>query len=166
MTQNLLKTLYLGKELSEDELQDIPNYRAELHFHVMYKNAQFGAISGLLVFGPMLRLYLGPRTIISIAQSSLKASKIGMGILIPASPIMTEAAIRNSTEERIFDRSYRIRSNQGQMRTDRYATYGGVLGGAVTSLLGYKLVPGLISGLVAGTLTAGLIVNPKERNKK
>ena len=27
MTQNLLKTLYLGKELSEDELQDIPNYR-------------------------------------------------------------------------------------------------------------------------------------------
>ena len=52
------------------------------------------------------------------------------------------------------------------MRTDRYATYGGVLGGAVTSLLGYKLVPGLISGLVAGTLTAGLIANPKERNKK
>ena len=29
MTQNLLKTLYLGKELSEDELQDIPNYRGK-----------------------------------------------------------------------------------------------------------------------------------------
>ena len=52
------------------------------------------------------------------------------------------------------------------MRTDRYATYGSLLGGAVTSLFGYKLIPGLISGLVAGTLTAGLIVNPKEANKK
>ena len=35
-----------------------------------------------------------------------------MGILIPAAPIMTEAAIRKSTEERIYDRSYRIRNNQ------------------------------------------------------
>ena len=52
------------------------------------------------------------------------------------------------------------------MRTDRYATYGSVVGGAITALLGYKLFPGLISGLVVGTLTAGLIVNPKERNKK
>ena len=29
MTQNLLKTLYLGKTLTEDELQDIPNYRGK-----------------------------------------------------------------------------------------------------------------------------------------
>ena len=29
MTQNLLKTLYLGQELTEDELQDIPNYRGK-----------------------------------------------------------------------------------------------------------------------------------------
>ena len=39
---NLLffKNLYLGQELSEDEFKDIPNPRAELHFHVMYKNLQ------------------------------------------------------------------------------------------------------------------------------
>ena len=52
------------------------------------------------------------------------------------------------------------------MRTDRYATYGSILGSGVSSLLGYKMVPGLILGLVAGTFTAGLIVNPKERNNE
>ena len=52
------------------------------------------------------------------------------------------------------------------MRTDRYATYGSIIGGSVTGLLGYKLVPGLILGLVTGTLTAGLIINPKERTKE
>ena len=40
MTANLLKTLYLDKTLSDDELKDIPFYRQELHFHVMYKGAE------------------------------------------------------------------------------------------------------------------------------
>ena len=52
------------------------------------------------------------------------------------------------------------------MRTDRYATYGSVIGGGLSSVLGYKMVPGLILGLVAGTFTAGLIVNPMERKKQ
>ena len=52
------------------------------------------------------------------------------------------------------------------MRTDRFATYGSVLGGGATSLCGYKLIPGLILGLVAGTLTAGLVVNPMKKDKK
>jgi hypothetical protein len=40
MTTNLLKTLYLGKELTPEEHADIPHYRAELHFHVLYKTVQ------------------------------------------------------------------------------------------------------------------------------
>ncbi len=54
---------------------------------------------------------------------------------------------------------------QGQMRTDRYATYGSLLGGVASFAMGYKLVPGLILGLVSGTLTAGLIVNPRASNE-
>ena len=34
------KQLFLAYELSDDEIKDIPNPRAELHFHVMYKNLQ------------------------------------------------------------------------------------------------------------------------------
>lgn len=40
MTANLLKTLYLGKELTPEEHADIPHYRAELHYHVLYKTIQ------------------------------------------------------------------------------------------------------------------------------
>ena len=35
-----------------------------------------------------------------------------MAILVPAAPVMVELAIRKSTEERIYDRSYRIRNNE------------------------------------------------------
>ena len=41
-----------------------------------------------------------------------QASKIGTAIMVPAAPLMTELTIRNSTEERIYDRSYRIRNNK------------------------------------------------------
>jgi hypothetical protein len=54
---------------------------------------------------------------------------------------------------------------QGQMRTDRYATYGSLLGGVASFAVGYTAMPGLILGLVSGTLTAGLIVNPLESKK-
>ena len=37
MTTNWLKALYLNKDLSDEEYKDIPNYRMELHCHVMYK---------------------------------------------------------------------------------------------------------------------------------
>jgi len=165
MTVNLVKSLYLGTELTEDELQDIPNYRGELHFHVMYKNAQFGAISGLLVFGPLVRIIRGPRTLSAIIQTAFKASKIGMAVGIPLAPIATEFFIRNATEERIYDRSYRIRNNKGQMRTDRYATCGGLLGGAASSAMGYNPMSGLILGIVSGCFTAGFIVNPRNKMK-
>ena len=40
MNLPFIKNLYFGQELSEDEIKDIPHPRAELHFHVMYKNLQ------------------------------------------------------------------------------------------------------------------------------
>ena len=45
MTTNWLKALYLGKELSDEEYKDIPNYRFELHCHVLYKNLQVRKIA-------------------------------------------------------------------------------------------------------------------------
>ncbi len=44
MTQNLLKRLLLGKELTDEEAKDIPHPRAELHFHVMTKCAQVSQV--------------------------------------------------------------------------------------------------------------------------
>ena len=52
------------------------------------------------------------------------------------------------------------------MRTDRYATFGGLIGGGTTFVIGYTVTPGLILGLVTGTLTAGLIVSPMIRKEE
>lgn len=51
MTSHLLKTLYFGTELTPEEHADIPHYRAELHFHVLYKNIQVGLQSSLVPEG-------------------------------------------------------------------------------------------------------------------
>ena len=42
----------------------------ELHFHVLYKTAQFGAITGLLLFGPVAGLIAGPHTMFDIASTA------------------------------------------------------------------------------------------------
>ena len=52
------------------------------------------------------------------------------------------------------------------MRTDRLATLGSLVAGGASYVLGYGPTPGLILGLVAGTLTAGLIINPMLRDEE
>ena len=38
--QNFMKNLYLGTELTDEQLKDIPYPREELHFYVLHKNVQ------------------------------------------------------------------------------------------------------------------------------
>ena len=38
--QNFMKNLYLGTELTDEQLKDIPYPREELHFYVLHKNIQ------------------------------------------------------------------------------------------------------------------------------
>jgi hypothetical protein len=40
MTSYFLQNLYLGTKLTDEQLADIPHYRFELHYHVLYKGAQ------------------------------------------------------------------------------------------------------------------------------
>ena len=40
MTTHFLKNLYLGSELTDDQLKEITQARTELHIHVLYKNLQ------------------------------------------------------------------------------------------------------------------------------
>ena len=40
MTSHFIKNLYLGSDLSDEQLQNIPNARVELHIHALYKNLQ------------------------------------------------------------------------------------------------------------------------------
>lgn len=68
---------------------------------------------------------------------------------------MTYMRIRDQTEEQIFDRSYRIRYNKGQVRCDRIsATTAGI--GAVAGALGFSSVGMVTGGLYGASLGLGL----------
>lgn len=56
-------------------------------------------------------------------------------------------------------RSYRIRHNTGQVRTDRFATYGAVLGTGASVVMGSGALPGLLAGITAATFSAGIYNN-------
>ena len=60
MTTHFLKNLYLGSELTDEQLKEITQARTELHIHVLYKNLQ---VSNLL---PILHIYLFCQSILKV----------------------------------------------------------------------------------------------------
>ncbi len=45
----------------------------------------------------------------------MQTGKVMTGVLVPLAPIMTEMTIKNSDDYQVWDRSYRIRNNEGQV---------------------------------------------------
>ena len=69
----------------------------------------------------------------------------------------TYMRIRNDEDEQVYDRSYRLRYNVGQVRTDKF-TYGGLLLGGVGGVAaGLASGPGR-SGVQGASVGAGLAV--------
>ncbi len=167
MSENLFKILILGQELSEEQMQDIPNPRAELHLHVATKNAQVGAVGGLFLLGPALALARGPRSAAAVRNTALKTAKAMTAVLVPLAPILTEARLASGAgaaegeedKDAVYDRSYRLRKNAGQMRTDRCAYAGGLLGAIGSAATGGRVLPGLLVGFASGTVAAGIYGN-------
>jgi len=160
--QHFMKNLYLGSELTEEQLKDIPYPREELHFYVLHKNIQVGCLLGGLI-GSIRGLYKG-RSIKSMIEVAYKGHKLGCLIMTPASPIITEAWLKhkNATEESIFHRSFKLRSNKREMRAYRYSTYSAILGSGTSLIYNRTVLPGLLFGISAGTL-AGFVQNTKEK---
>eukprot|EP00093_Oithona_nana_P014634 14634.XXX_2847_4006_1 [CDS] Oithona nana genome sequencing. len=157
MNLPFIKNLYFGQELSEDEIKDIPNPRAELHFHVMYKNLQVGCILGGLIGA--IRGYRRHKSLAGLIRVAVKGQKLGCVIMAPAAPVMTEAILqkRNASDESIYDRCYRIRSNNNQVRVDRHATYLALAGGGLGSIAKIGVTNGLLMGFTVGTVTTGVL---------
>ena len=59
MSTNRVKQIFLGSELSDAELEDIPSPRMELHAHVMTKFVQMSSILGASIIGPLVGLKRG-----------------------------------------------------------------------------------------------------------
>ena len=77
----------------------------------------------------------------------------GVGIGLAA--ILTMVRIWNDADEQIYDRSYRLRHNKGQVRMDKF-TYGSALAGGI---VGMAAVPwSVAAGVQGASMGIGLSV--------
>ena len=77
----------------------------------------------------------------------------------------------NNVDEQIYDRSYRIRHNEGQVRTDKF-TYGGIALGGIAGVAGGISSAGPVLSLVQGAsmgtglaVLAHVLTKPKNKCK-
>ena len=167
MTENLLRILFLGQELPDEEVRKIPNPRAEVHLHVLTKCAQLGSVAGMGLLGPLLGIFKS-RSLAAVRQYSVRTGKILTAVLLPLAPVLTEARLtgEEGEEEKVYDRAYRLRKNEGQMRCDRWAFAGGALGVVGGGLAGGTVLQGMLTGFAVGTVAAGFYTNvylPKQQ---
>ena len=67
--------------------------------------------------------------------------------------VMTFMKLWSSTDEQVFDRAYRLRFNEGQVRMDKFTYGGAILGGASGAAAG-----GVAGSLPGASLGVGLAV--------
>ena len=107
---------------------------------------------GLCVVGPILGAVRG-RSLSAIKTKAVKTGKImGLG-LPPLAPLFVELKLTDQEEERVYDRAFRLRHNEGQLRADRYSLLAALAGGLVAG------PSGALVGVATGTLVAGLQTN-------
>ena len=107
---------------------------------------------GLCVVGPVLGAVRG-RSISAMKSRALKTGKTMAVVLPPLAPLFVEMKLKGEEEERVYERSFRLRHNEGQLRADRYSLLAALAGGLVAG------TSGALVGLTAGTLGAALHTN-------
>ena len=159
------KNLFLVKQLDDDQMQAISHPRLELHVHVMYKTVEAGVILGGII-GPAVAL-LRKRP---VGATTLRYARNGAIIGAVAGPLMTEMVVRGQPDERIYDRSYRLRYNRDQVRVDRAVSYGAAVGAATSAFMGHGALPGFLIGIgascIAGGFYNGKFANDPPKPKK
>ena len=152
--------LFLGLEVSEEEMKEITYPLMEVMGHVTSKTLQLGVLGGT-VYGHLLaavrRSTRNQDAMIILTQRyAVRAGAAGLA----AGPLVTWLyceAYKKLNENDMYDRSYRLRHNRGQLRIDR-AFQGGMLVGGVTSLFGGSgIFYGAAVGSCAGLLTMSLL---------
>lgn len=80
--------------------------------------------------------------------------------------VMTVARTRGNAPEEIFDRSYRLRHNAGQVRMDKFSRGGMLLGGLAGAAAGYSGGTALAGGFHGASMGLGLAVFAHVLTKK
>lgn len=111
----------------------IPHPYFELYRHTMLRGANSGSLLTIL-FAPPILYFRGRREPREILYRTARASVYGMLIGAGLSALATWAIVRKASYDEVFDRSYRLRYNKGQVHMD-FVTYGVVGSGAVAGAL-------------------------------
>jgi len=147
----------VGLTPGEDAMKDIPHALAELYAHVTLKTVQTGVLVGTLIVGPISALRKSEtRSLVGVRRRMARCGLWGLGIGVLAGPVLTYARLTTSgaTEESIYDRSYRLRKNRGQVRVDRGWLVGWVGGAGLSMALKKCPVFGSMVGMSAGVIAA------------
>lgn len=102
----------LGQKLTDEEMGDIKHPAVEVYTHVTFKMIQAGALLGMVIIAPAVRLAVGPRTLAAVTETAVRYGRNGAVIGIPLGPLMTYGKATSGegiNEDGFIDRAYRIR---------------------------------------------------------
>ncbi|KAG5445928.1 hypothetical protein CSKR_203334 [Clonorchis sinensis] len=156
-----LKNL-IGVHLPDSQLQDIKHTRAELLFHVVYRSIQASSLIGSLVVAPLVTVVKQPRSLRVLHDRCLRYAVYGIAPGAAAGVVLYGLRMRNQPEEGYFDRCYRLRCNQSQVRIDRSSIFGALVGVGWSVLTPYRPIEAAIIGMYVG-LVGGAVCNHFDR---
>ena len=102
----------LGQKLTDDEMGKIKHPAVEVYAHVTFKTIQAGALLGMVVIAPAVRLAVGPRTLAAVTETALRYGRNGAIIGVPLGPLMMYGRATSGEgikEDGFIDRAYRLR---------------------------------------------------------
>jgi len=158
-----------GCKLTDDEMRDIKHPYVELYTHVMGKSIQAFGMIGTVVLGPAVAMMnANTRNLVGVRSSAFKFGKYGVMLGIVAGPLMTYARLKSSgaNDDAVYDRSYRLRNNRGQLRVDRGSIVGAVGGFALALPLATCPVTGALFGMSAGIISMAIYNNAILKNEE
>jgi hypothetical protein len=151
-----LKNL-VGIPVDEETMKVIPNPTAELIAHVTLKDIQAFGIIGTFIVGPVSALRRPEtRNVLGIRRRMARCGLWGIALGCAAGPAMTYARMMTVHVDGVYDRCYRLRHNQGQVRVDRGSLIGLVAGSGLSIAVKKCPVFGGLVGMSAGVVSMAL----------
>jgi len=157
---------FLGFEVTDEQMRNIPYPYAELHAHVIMKTAQAFGLLGTLVVGPVVALARSEtRSFAGVKSSACTCGKWGVMLSFVAGPVMTQSLLhsKQATPDSVYDRCYSLRYNKGQIRIDRGSAFGAVSGAALAGQMSASPLMGALLGMSAGMISMALYSYASQR---
>ena len=147
---------FVGFDVPDEQMRDIPYPYVEMHTHVIMKCAQAFGLLGTVVVGPLVALSRSKtRSLSGVKASACTCGKYGVLLSFVVGPMMTQSVLssKNADRDSVYDRCYRLRYNKNQVRIDRGSAVGAVSGTALASQMGANPVMGALFGMSVGLVS-------------